>query len=244
MRYKKLRRIFFRNRKGICLLLIPLTFLMSACEEKASEITKGIDFAQQTEKSIEKNSLQKEVDTIQFNHDIQFKGQSIPFQMSVSLDKSRSKTWIYTVPTTVSLNIQPKKAIQNLDFTILNVYSDVSISSVYARFNGLRQDSLNIDYSEVNQQGIAIDETQSFTLPFEIEGVNASEMFIHSWYGFVSTDYSYLAEDEIRSKSDGVNLNIVWTIGIKEKDSGKVFATNIKDTIYFTSESKKEDVKK
>ena len=44
--------------------------------------------------------------------------------------------------------------------------------------------------------------------------------------------------DLVKRTSNGVNLNIVWTLGIKNQN-GRMYATNAKDTIFFESKAQK-----
>ena len=194
---------------------------------------------QTTKTKPEKKTETKE---IQLNHNVNFKGQTIPIQTTVAINSNRVNNWTYTVPTTVELGVKPDLNfnVENLEINVLNAYADVSLSSKYAKYNGLRQDSMNMDYAKTNNaQGIAIDKDMPFSIPFEIESVDNSEQFIHGWNGYVSSDYEYVTEREIKRASNGVNLNIVWTLGIKDQ-SGRMYATNVKDTIFFESKIPKE----
>lgn len=234
-------KIFMKKSKLALLALIPLTLLLAACEEEASEVNQGVHFSEKTNQTTETKPEEKaETKEIQLNHNVNFKGQTIPIQTTVAINPNRVNNWIYTVPTTVELGVKPTNDLSNLEINVLNAYADVSLSSKYAKYNGLRQDSMNMDYAKTNNaQGIAIDKDMPYSIPFEIESVDNSEQFIHGWNGYVSSDYEYVTEREIKYSSNGVNLNIVWTLGIKDQ-SGRMYAANVKDTIFFESKVPKE----
>lgn len=233
-----------KKSKLIWLTIIPFTLLLAACEEESAEINQGVHFSEKTaQTSTSENKPEEKVENkeIQLNHNVNFKGQTIPIQTTVAINPNRLNNWIYTVPTTVELGVKLTNDLNNLEINVLNAYSDVSLSSKYAKYNGLRQDSMNIDYAKTNNaQGIAIDKDMPFSIPFEIESVDNSEQFVYGWNGYVASDYEYVTEREIKRSSNGVNLNIVWTLGIKDKQSNRMFATNVKDTIFFESKRPKE----
>lgn len=234
-------KTIMRKSKLALLALVPLTLLLAACEEEASEVNQGVHFSEKTTQTTETKPEEKvETKEIKLNHNINFKGQTIPIQTTVAINPNRVNNWIYTVPTTVELGVKPINDLSNLEINVLNAYADVSLSSKYAKYNGLRQDSMNMDYAKTNNaQGIAIDKDMPFSIPFEIESVDNAEQFIHGWNGYISSDYEYVTEREIKRASNGVNLNIVWTLGIKDQ-SGRMYATNVKDTIFFESKVPKE----
>ena len=93
-----------------------------------------------------------------------------------------------------------------------NLYSDVSVSSNYSRFNGLRQDSMNLNLTQAPNGGYDITTVDEYMQPFQIESVNQNESFIHGWNGYISEHYSYLTEREIKRNSDGAVLRTVWTV--------------------------------
>lgn len=99
----------------------------------------------------------------------------------------------------------------------------------------MRQDSLNINYSNLNNDGFSINNTNSYTFPFQVEGVNQTETFVTMFSGYANTSYSYLDEEDVRYYSDGVLLNVVWTIGVKEMNTNKLYSYTVSDRIFIKS---------
>ena len=106
--------------------------ILAACEEEATEVNQGVHFSEKTaQTSTSKNKPEEKVETkeIQLNHNVNFKGQTIPIQTTVAINPNRLNNWIYTVPTTVELGVKPMNDLSNVEINVLNVYADVSLSS-------------------------------------------------------------------------------------------------------------------
>lgn len=121
------------------------------------------------------------------------------------------------------------------------MYADVTISSNYERYNGARQDSMNLSYSNLPQGGFSINDTNAYIQPFLVEGVNQSETVLRIWNGYGKSDTHYLTERDVRSYSDDVVIRVVWTIGIKDKTTGQMFNRTLEDSIYISSSTKSSE---
>lgn len=203
--------------------------------ESASEIvtdtTENVDATDDNNSSSENNLF-----GIDRQHDVTVNGEIITLQTSYKIPKSRIDNYLYTIPTGIELSIKVLN-FPNDRYTvkISNLYTDVSILSNITRFSGLRQDSMNLNFTTLPSGGYDIDQENSFSQLFQAEGVNQSEVFINGWYGYgygsSSTSYSYLSENDVRKVSIGAILQPVWTISITDTETNKVYATYISDKI-------------
>lgn len=173
-------------------------------------------------------------------HKIAVNNEEITLQMSYRIPESRLNNYLYTIPTGIELTSKvlnlPNK---RYNVKISNLYADVTILSNRPKYNGLRQDSINLSFLSIPSAGYDIDLENSYTQLFHVEGVNQSEMFIRSWYGYdsskISTSYDYLSENDIRSKSEGAILQTVWSISILDTSTGKIYSSYVADKILMRS---------
>lgn len=173
-------------------------------------------------------------------HKIIVNNEEITLQMSYRIPESRLNNYLYTIPTGIELTAK----ILNLpneryNVKISNLYADVTVLSDRPKYNGLRQDSMNLSFLNLVSGGYDIDLENAYTQLFHVEGVNQSEMFIKSWYGYdsskISTSYDYLSENDIRSKSEGAILQTVWSISILDTSTGKIYSSYVADKILMRS---------
>ena len=204
---------------------------LTSTSEIAADSTESIDTVDDNNPSSENNLF-----GIDRQHDVTVNGEVITLQTSYKIPKSRIDNYLYTIPTGIELAVKVLN-FPNDRYTvkISNLYTDVSILSNVTRFSGLRQDSMNLNFTTLPSGGYDIDQENSFSQLFQAEGVNQSEMFIHGWngwgYGSTSTSYSYLSEKYVRKVSIGAILQPVWTISITDTEANKVYATYISDKI-------------
>ena len=173
-------------------------------------------------------------------HKITVNNEEITLQMSYRIPESRLNNYLYTIPTGIKLTAKvlnlPNK---RYNVKISNLYADVTILSNRPKYNGLRQDSINLSFLSIPSAGYDIDLENSYTQLFHVEGVNQSEMFIRSWYGYdsskISTSYDYLSENDIRSKSEGAILQTIWSISILDTSTGKIYSSYVADKILMRS---------
>ena len=216
--------------------LIFTLFALTGCEEEASKTTHATNI-NSTEKAV-KESPKKGIDR---THQLTVQGQTLTLISSYQVDERNLNNYVFTTPSVIdeSLKLQ---ADANMRFKIrvTNLYSDVTVFSKYSRYNGLRQDSMNLDLSHAPNGGYDITTTESYDQPFQVESVNQNEQFIHGWNGYISSDYSYLTERDIRSSSDGAVLRTVWTLAIEDTETHQVFSKSLSDTIFMPSHEDKK----
>ena len=165
-------------------------------------------------------------------HDVIVNDEVIKLQMSYKIPKTRIGNYLYTIPTGIELT---SKVLHNpnnrYNIKISHLYADVSVISEEPKFSGLRQDSLNLDFTNLSSNGYDIDEMNSFSQLFQVEGVNQSEMFITMWNRIGFSTYSYLSENDIRKFSIGAILQPVWTISVFDTETNKIYASYVSDRI-------------
>ena len=173
-------------------------------------------------------------------HKITVNNEEITLQMSYRIPESRLNNYLYTIPTGVELTSKvlnlPNK---RYNVKISNLYADVTILSDRPKYNGLRQDSMNLSFLSLTSGGYDIDLENPYTQLFHVEGVNQSEMFIKAWYGYgygsTSTSYDYLSENDIRSKAEGAILRTVWSVSILDTSTNKIYSSYVADKILMRS---------
>lgn len=219
-------------KRLIILFMILMTcMIMTGCEEEASVVNNptNIDANQDTVDNTDIKFI-----GIDKNHDININSDNIKLISSYQISDKRLNNYIFTVPSVIKLNI---KLAENSRYNIrvAHLYSDVYVSSRYARFNGLRQDSMNLDFIEARNNGYDIDTVNSFEQLFQVESVNQNESFIHGWNGYISERYKYLSERDIRENSNGAILRCVWTLSIYDSETDKTYSKYISDEIFMSS---------
>lgn len=216
--------------------LLATLFALTGCEEEASKTTHATNI-NSTEKAV-KESPKKGIDR---THNLTVQGQTLTLTSSYQVDERNLNNYVFTTPSVIdeSLKLQANTDTR-FKIRVTNLYSDVTVSSNYSRYNGLRQDSINRDLSHAPNGGYDITTTESYDQPFQVESVNQNEQFIHGWNGYISSDYSYLTERDIRSSSDGAVLRTVWTLAIEDTETHQVFSKTLSDTIFMPSHEDKK----
>ena len=224
------------KRLIIMLMILLSCIIMTGCEEEASVINNpsNIDTSQNTNPDTTDNNTDFNFIGIDKNHDININSDNIKLIASYQIPDKRLNNYVFTVPSIIKLNI---KLADNSRYNIriAHLYADVYVSSRYARFNGLRQDSMNLDFIEAKNNGYDIDTVNAFEQLFQVESVNQNESFIHGWHGYVSEHYSYLSEKEIKNNSNGAILRCVWTLSIYDSETDKTYSKYISDEIFMSS---------
>lgn len=216
------------------LTLILALFALTGCEEEASKTTHATNI-NSTEKTV-KESPKKGIDR---RHTLTVQGQTLTLTSSYQVDERNLNNYVFTTPSVIDESLK-LDADTRFKVRVTNLYSDVTVSSNYSRYNGLRQDSLNLDLSHAPNGGYDITTTESYDQPFQVESVNQNEQFIHGWNGYISSDYSYLTEGDIRNHSDGAVLRTVWTLAIEDTETHQIFSKSLSDTIFMPSHEDKK----
>lgn len=218
------------------LTLVLALFALTGCEEEASKTTHATNI-NSTEKTV-KESPKKGIDR---THQLTVQGQTLTLTSSYQVDERNFNNYVFTTPSVIDESLKLKAdADTRFKIHVTNLYSDVTVSSKYSRYNGLRQDSINLDLSHAPNGGYDITTTESYDQPFQVESVNQNEQFIHGWNGYISSDYSYLTERDIRSSSDGAVLRTVWTLTIEDTETHQIFSKTLSDTIFMPSHEDKK----
>lgn len=224
--------------KKLCpiITLVLTLFALTGCEEETSKTTHATNI-NSTEKTV-KESPKKGIDR---SHTLTVQGQTLTLTSSYQVDERNVNNYVFTTPSVIdeSLKLDADTDAQ-FKVRVTNLYSDVTVSSNYSRYNGLRQDSLNLDLSHAPNGGYDITTTESYDQPFQVESVNQNEQFIHGWNGYISSDYSYLTEGDIRDHSNGAVLRTVWTLTIEDTETHQVFSKTLSDTIFMPSHEDKK----
>ena len=216
--------------------LILALFALTGCEEEASKTTHATNI-NSTEKTV-KESPKK---GIARDHTITVQGQTLTLTSSYQVDERNLNNYVFTTPSVIDESLKlDADADPRFKVRVTNLYSDVTVSSNYSRYNGLRQDSINLDLSHAPNGGYDITTTESYDQPFQVESVNQNEQFIHGWNGYISSDYSYLTESDIRDHSDGAVLRTVWTLAIEDTETHQIFSKSISDAIFMPSHEDKK----
>ena len=216
--------------------LVLALFALTGCEEEASKTTHATNI-NSTEKTV-KESPKKGIDR---SHTLTVQGQILTLTSSYQVDERNLNNYIFTTPSVIDETLKlDADADTRFKIRVTNLYSDVTVSSKYSRYNGLRQDSVNLDLSHAPNGGYDITATESYDQPFQVESVNQNEQFIHGWNGYISSDYSYLTEHDIRDHSDGAVLRTVWTLAIEDTETHQIFSKSLSDAIFMPSHEDKK----
>lgn len=215
-------------------MLITTCSIITGCEEEASVVNNptNIDTNQTNQDTVDNADIN--FIGIDKNHEVNINSDSIKLISSYQIPDTRLNDYRFTIPSVIKLNI---KLAENSRYAVRvsHLYSDVYVSSRYARFNGLRQDSMDLNFIESKNNGYDIDTTNSFEQLFQVESVNQNESFIHGWNGYISEHYKYLSESDIRSNSNGAILRCVWSLAIYDSETDKTYSKYISDEIFMSS---------
>lgn len=108
---------------------------------------------------------EKEMTSLETNHTIEFNGLNLTFKPIYSIEKSRAQNWLFTQSSSINLYLGIEKVPEGIDVMVSQVYGDISFLSKYAKYNGIRQDSINIDYHSLPTGGVSIRESDVYTMP-------------------------------------------------------------------------------
>lgn len=220
-------------------MIIMTCIIMTGCEEEEASVINNptnIDTSQNTNQDTADNTDNTDINFIGINknHDININSDNIKLIASYQIPDKRLNNYVFTVPSIIKLNIKLEDN-SRYNIRVAHLYTDVYVSSRYARFNGLRQDSMDLDFIETKNNGYDIDVINAFEQLFQVESVNQNESFIHGWHGYINEHYKYLSENDIRNNSNGAILRCVWTIAIYDADTDKTYSKYIYDEIFMSS---------
>lgn len=218
--------------KKIALVTFSLfaLFTLTACEEELVDMDVANDTTTQMGDNVSQNDEQEMIET-SIPHSVKTGDTEIKLNSVYSIPKNRKDNWYFTYQSQVNLELNLDSINPNFDVLVNNVYSDVSIIAHKARFNGLRQDSVNINYNDLPNGGINITKADNYVLPFQIEGINQNETTFTVWNGYGSSSVSYLSESKVREQAKAGKLNVVWTLLIKNKNTNEMVVKTITDKV-------------
>ena len=172
----------------------------------------------------------EETVNIQTMHEIDFKNTNLVFNPIYKLSKKRADNWIFTQSSSIDLGLRLEETNDDIEIMVAQVYADISLLSRYYKYNGIRQDSLNIEYFSLPNGGVTIDKTENFSIPFQIEGIDKNETFFRLYNGYGSSVTKRVTENDLQENVQGAVLNVVWTIIVKDS-TGSMYIKTINDRI-------------
>lgn len=214
----------------ICMMAIFLT----GCEddltiEQEMDLTGTI--VNETQAKEPEEIKAPEMTAFDAKHTVAFNGTDIPFITSYALSKERAANWAFTVTSNMLVSIRPEIELEGYDIIVTNVYADISTSSQKQRYNGIRQDSMNLDYTAMPTGGIAITSNIGYSTPFQIEAVDKNETFFYVYNGWGSSSSDRVSERKLGKDMNGAILNTVWTITFRNKETGVSYMQAISDKV-------------
>lgn len=160
---------------------------------------------------------------------IEVNGQKVDLETSYSIQNGSN--WKFTHTASIGLSISLLNDVEGYNFKVGSIYADVSIVSKDAEYHGLRQDSIFVEYKELNDDGIALTKNNNYYLPFSVEGINQNETFLRVYNGTGFADNKRLTEKKVSDVAYGAKLNVVWTIYIEDIETGQTYMQSVTDTI-------------
>lgn len=219
-----MKKLFITALTGLSAML-----LLTGCEEEQTDTTLKNSTNATITKKISEAAKPKLVDT-HVPHTIEFKGKKIKLMATYGIDKRYAHRWRFTGTENVNLAIKPAEDYPDIKLGVNNVYADVSISSSYARYDSVRQDSVNISYSELPKGTVSISKQDGYTLPFQVESINANQTSFYVINGYGKSDTHRISENDLRNHAYGAKLNVVWTVSITDK-YGNTYLKTINDAV-------------
>lgn len=213
------------------LIVLVIIFMFTGCDLEES----GATLKNETIGTIGEDTVietqENEMIDLETNHNIKFNDLTLKFKPIYSIEKSRAENWLFTQSSSINLSLSIEDVSEGIDVMVSQVYSDISLLSKYVKYNGIRQDSINIDYHSLPTGGISIRKTDAYIMPFQVEAVDKSETFFHMYNGYGSSYTVRITESDLGTNVQGAVLNVVWTILIREESTGKLYIKTINDRV-------------
>lgn len=223
-----------RTKLGVRMLVLVgfiFTMLVGCKQEDVSLSNQTVGIIGEQGNDVVVEEKQTEVKSLTTEHTVEFGGRTIRMNMIYSAESDRIDDWVFTQPSSIELQASVIENYPGVEIMVSEVYADISLVSKQARYNGMRQDSLNINYRELPTGGISIRKGDSYTLPFQIEAVDKSETFFHMFNGYGSSSTERIRESDLASAAQGTMLRVVWTFLFKEEGSENLYVKTITDSI-------------
>lgn len=206
-------------------------FLLSGCTKDSQQqqepgIRNYIKTIEQKEKSEFYNLSQPKIISV---NDENINLTTIYF---IELDKSL-EDFILGNQNQIGLEIRVSDS-EKFDFYLNRV--ETKINLVYhknSQYNGIVQDSLSLNYSDLDNNGILIDAVNEFNYMFDVGNINQADDFIQKFNQNGDTDSDDVFKiNGAQGELEGIKINTIWTILVKEKETGKVYLKNINHDIF------------
>lgn len=218
------------------LMTLCLTFWITGCSEIIEDSNEDLltgTFNTESEENTPTESKPKDIKLTELKatHELIINEQTIPVKTLYSLAETRAKNWLFTSPSLITISVKPDTVPEQYELMVTSVYADISMASKDAKYNGIRQDSMNIDYSALPTGGITMTPLNAYEMPFAIESVDKNQNFYYSYYGYGYGGDSRITESQLAKHANGAILNIIWTITLKDKQTGSIYMQTIIDSI-------------
>lgn len=197
-------------KKGLLVVTVAsLSLLSGACKGGDSNVNMDTETDAQIGSTTSIIAKEPSKKTLKVEHFV----EGIPITAEYAIDSKLVDNWKFTQSSSIDLKLIPKNIPDGTLLMVNNVYSDVSIVASKLSANGVRQDSLNQSYSAMPNGGVDIDEEHSFSIPFQVEGINQNETSVMVINGYGGSDTYRITENILRNRGAyGAKLNVVWTI--------------------------------
>lgn len=221
----KLKKIFYLSSA------VASMFLLSGCTKDSQQqqepgIRNYIKTIEQKEKSEFYNLSQPKIISVNDNN---INLNTIYF---IEMDKSLEE-FILGNQNQIGLEIRVSDS-EKFDFYLNRV--ETKIKLVYyknSEYNGIIQDSLSLDYSDLDNDGILIDAVNEFNYMFDVGNINQADDFIQKFNQNGDTDSDDVFKiNGAQGELEGIKITTIWTILVKEKETGKVYLKNINHDIF------------
>lgn len=220
-----------KKKIGMMLGIAALALSVSGCGLEVS----GVTLDEETVGTIGQDGTieieEKEMTDLETHHKIAFGQYSLSFKPVYAVEEERARNWLFTQSSSIDLSLNIEDVPEGMEVMVTQVYGDISLLSKYAKYNGIRQDSINIDYGTLPTGGVSIRESDGYSMPFQVEGVDKSETFFHLFMGYGSSSTERITESDFGGKVQGAVLNVVWTVLIREEASGNLYIKTINDRV-------------
>lgn len=221
----KLKKFFYLSSA------VASIFLLSGCTKDSQQqqepgIRNYIKTIEQKEKSEFYNLSQPKIISV---NDENINLTTIYF---IEMDKSL-KEFILGNQNQIGLEIRVSDS-EKFDFYLNRV--ETKINLVYhknSQYNGIVQDSLSLNYSDLDNNGILIDAVNEFNYMFDVGNINQADDFIQKFNQNGDSDSDDVFKiNEAQGELEGIKITTIWTILVKEKETGKVYLKNINHDIF------------
>lgn len=208
-----------------------MCFTLIGCAPEQSGVTLESETTSVIGQDVVTDIKEVEKKTVEVKHTVNFNGMNLTLKPNYAIEKSRAENWYFTQSSSIDLGLNIESIPDNYKALVSQVYADISLISPYADYNGIRQDSMNIEYFHLPNGGISINQTDGFKIPFQIEAVDKNETFFYMWNGYGTSSTSRITEHDLAEVTEGAVLNVVWTVLFEDEGTGEQFVKTINDRI-------------